>query len=69
MTDRYYALTVILEKDTRDDDAERLIEAIQMIKGMQEVKPLIADPSTWMAEQRSRRGLGDKLWQVLYPKC
>ncbi len=68
MTDRYYALTVILEKDIRDDDASRMIEAIQMIKGVQEVKPLISNPSIYMAQERARRELGDKLWKVLYPK-
>lgn len=68
MTDRYYALTVILEKDMRDDDAENIIEAIKMIKGVLKVKPSIANPDTWMAEERARRELGEKLWAVLYPK-
>ncbi len=68
MTDRYYALTVILEKDMREDDAERMIEAIQMIKGVQNVQPLISNPDIWMAEERAKRELGKKLWQVLYPE-
>ncbi len=68
MTDRYYALTVILEKDMRDDDAERMIDAIQMIKGVQDVKPLISNPDTWMAEERARGELSKKLWNVLYPE-
>ncbi len=68
MTDRYHSLTVILEKDMRDDDAERMIEAIQMIKGVLDVKPVISDPTSWMAEERARRELGEKLWNVLYPK-
>jgi len=28
MTDRYYALTVLLDEDIRDDDAEAIINAI-----------------------------------------
>ncbi len=68
MTDRFYALTVILEKDIRDDDAEPMINAIKMIKGVQDVQPHIADPSVWMAQERARRDLGEKLWHVLYPK-
>jgi hypothetical protein len=68
MTDRYYALTVILEKDMRDDDTEKIIEAIKMIKGVLDVKPLISDPTTWMAQERAKRELGEKLWNVLYPK-
>jgi len=68
MTDRFYALTVLLEKDIRSDDAEPLIEAIKMIKCVQDVKPHISDAETWMAEERARRELGEKIWNVLYPK-
>lgn len=68
MTDRYYALTVILEKDMRDDDSESLIQAIKMIKGVLSVKGNVSDPVSWMAEERARRELGDKLWNILYPK-
>lgn len=65
MTDKYYALTVILEKDIRADDAEKMIEAIQMIKGIKDVKPLVSDPVSWMAEERAKRELADKLFQIL----
>ncbi len=68
MTDRYYALTVVLEKDIRDDDAEPILNAIKMIKGVQDVQPHISDPGTWVAQERARRELGEKLWYVLYPK-
>lgn len=37
MTDRYFALTVLLKKDTREDDAERILNAIEMIKGVSKV--------------------------------
>ncbi len=68
MTDRYYALTVVLEKDMRDDDAECVIEAIRMIKHVKNVKPLIANPHTWMAEERARNEIAKKLWAVLHEK-
>jgi len=68
MTDRYHALTVILEKDIRSDDAESLISAIKMIKGVLNVKPRISDATTWMAEERARMELGKKLLDILYPK-
>lgn len=68
MTNRYYALTLILEKDVREDDASSLIEAVKMMKGVLDVKPHITDPTTWMAEERARRDLGVKLWEILYPK-
>ena len=45
-----------------------MIEAIQMIKGVQDVKPLISNPDIWMAEERAKRELSKKLWEVFYPK-
>lgn len=68
MTDRYYALTVILEKDYRDDDAESIINAIKMIKGVLEVKGMISNADTWMAEERARREIGKKLLDIVFPK-
>lgn len=68
MTDRYYALTVALEKDIRDDDAENILAAIKMIKGVLNVKPHISNPDVWMAEERARRELGKKLLDIVFPK-
>lgn len=68
MTDRYNYLTVALEKDMRSDDAEALIEAIRMLRGVENVAPHVADPGDWTAEQRVRQELSQKLWAVLHPK-
>lgn len=68
MTDRYYALTVILEKDIREDDAEPILNAIRMIKGVQDVKGNVSDVSTYIAQEKARRHFGEKLWHVLYPE-
>ena len=68
MTDRYNTLTVVLEKDMRDDDAEALLAAIRQLRGVLGVSGNVADASAYMAEERAKRELGDKLWQVLYPK-
>ena len=68
MTDRYNSLTVVLEKDFRDDDAEHLINAIKMIKGVLSVKGNISDYSDLVAEERVRRELVAKLWEVIHPK-
>lgn len=66
MTDRYYALTVILEKDIRDDDAKPILDAIKTIRGVLNVKPHISDPGTWMAEERARNDLGRKILDIIY---
>lgn len=68
MTDRVFALTVVLEADTRTDDVEALTNAIKMFRGVLDVTNHIANPSTYMAQERARRELGEKLWGVLYPK-
>lgn len=68
MTDKYYALTVILDKDIRDDDAQPLIEAIKMLKGVIDVTPHVSTLETHVAYHRARIELGQKLLQVLYPE-
>jgi len=65
MTDRFYALTVALEKDTRDDDAERIIHAIKMIKGVLDVKGNISNPDVWMSEERAKQELKIKIYNLL----
>ena len=67
MTDRYHSLTVVLADDTRDDDADALIKAIMMMKGVCAVAGNVADATAHMAEARARREYADKLWEVLCP--
>ena len=56
MTDRYNFLVVVLEENIRDDDAETILNAIRMVKGVLSV------------EGNVRMELGNKLLEVLYPK-
>ena len=67
MTDRYHSIGVVLKKDIRDDDAQCVLDAIKMIKGVLSVKPYVSDFDTNMAEERAKRELSDKLWKVLHP--
>ena len=68
MADRFNVLTVVLEKDTREDDAQCLIDAIKMLRGVLSVKGNVSKHTDYMAEERVRRKLGEKLWEVIYPK-
>lgn len=68
MTDRFNALTVVLEKDIRDDDAEAIIQAIKMVKGVLSVDGNVADIEAHLATERVRRELLQKLIGVLCPK-
>lgn len=68
MTDRYHTLTVVLEKDTRTDDAEALINAIRMLKGVISVDGVVSDFDSHMAYSRVRSELSDELLAVLHPE-
>jgi hypothetical protein len=68
MTDRFHTLTVVLEKDIRDDDAQRLIDAIKHMRHVLTVTGKVADLDSHMAYERARADLGEKIWEVLYPK-
>ena len=65
MTDRFNYLTVALEKDTRDDDAEQILNAIRMIKGVASVKGNVKSQGDWMAEQRIRIEVRDRLFDII----
>lgn len=58
MTDRFLTLTVVLDRDYRDDDAQSIIDAIKMVKGVLSVKGNVADGSEYMAIERARHELG-----------
>lgn len=69
MTDRHAGYIVVLEKDIREDDAEDIITAIGMIRGVLKCKPMVADPMNYIAEQRARHELHMKWLEVVYPEA
>ena len=68
MSDRYNAITVVLEKDTRDDDAQDILTALKMIKGVIAAEPNIVNVDSFVSDTRARSELGTKLFEVLYSK-
>lgn len=68
MTTRVKGFVVALEQDIREDAAERIVDAIKMIRGVLSVEASVADHTDWMARERARRELGDKLMEVVFPK-
>lgn len=68
MSNRINTITVVLEKETREDDCERILEAIRMVRGVLSVEADVADSTDFMAIERARRELGQKMWEILYPK-
>ena len=67
MTDKYNTLTVVLERDIRDDDAEVLLSAIRQLRGVLHVEGNVANVGAFMAEERARHELGQKLIEIVYP--
>jgi inosine-uridine nucleoside N-ribohydrolase len=65
MTDRYSSLTVVLEKDIREDDAQALVAAIHQLRGVLTVEGNVANLSEFVIEQRVRQEFREKLWEVL----
>ncbi len=65
MSDRIKALTVVLERDNRDDDTQKLIEAIEMFQGVAKVLPLKVTSDDYLARERVRVELERKLWNAL----
>lgn len=52
MTTRLKALTVILDSDIREDDAESLIAAIRQLRGVGTVESVEASSTDYYARQR-----------------
>jgi len=67
MTDRIHSINVVLEENTRVDDAEYILNAIRMIKGVIAADGNVADFESHMAESRARIDLHEKLFAVLRP--
>jgi hypothetical protein len=68
MTDRYNTLTVVLERDVRDDDAAPLLQAIRLMRGVADVRGNVTDQAGFMAEARARREFQNRLWRALDDK-
>ncbi|KKL04890.1 hypothetical protein LCGC14_2611520 [marine sediment metagenome] len=68
MTDRIFAITVLLEEDIPEDEVESILRAIEMIKRGHTVEPHVANRELWAATHRARQELVQKLWEVLYPE-
>ena len=68
MTDKINSLIVTLEKDMREDDAQEIISAVSMIKGVLSVKPNIALPiDEHVAKERLKTDLFLKISHVFFP--
>jgi hypothetical protein len=65
MSDSIKGLIVMFDKDYKNEDAESIARAIRMIKGVGKVDFLVANIDDWLARNRVRHELKEKLWDVL----
>ena len=65
MTDRLVGVVVTFHEDMRVDDAQPLIDAMRLIRGVVDVSPVVSDVVSRMAEQRAKRQLSEKLLEAL----
>lgn len=65
MTDKVKGLVVSFDADIREDDCQRITEAILMIKGVSEVNQSIATPDDWMNRSRIKSEIKEKLLEIV----
>lgn len=65
MTNRYCSFIVVLDQDLRQDDAQVLVDAIKLLRGVLTVTPLAADANYQTAELRAHIALNEKLLKIL----
>lgn len=67
MTTRLKGLTVVFEHDIREDDAEHIVNAIRMIRGVLKVLPVETTTDDIYVEERVRRELYKRVFAALDP--
>lgn len=65
MTDRIKGLTIVLEDNIRDDDCDRITEAIEMVKGVVSVTRHVEDADHYMAKEQVKREIGGKIMELV----
>lgn len=61
MTDRHAGYLVTIERDIREDDAQGILDAISMIRGVLVAEPVTGGIQQQIADNRARNGLVQKI--------
>lgn len=67
MTDRHIAYVVTLERATRADDSQHLLDLIARMRGVASVEPVVQNGATEAAYQRALHDLRGQVAAVLWP--
>lgn len=65
MTDRHAGYIVVLDKDSRSDNAEATLNALRMVRGVLSVEPVVSNIEVHIAEERAKRELLTKIYDFL----
>jgi len=65
MTDRIRHLTVVLDQDYRDDDVQRIVDAIRMTRGVESVGLNVADADAYVARETAKSEMRQKIQNFL----
>ena len=65
MTDRHAGYLVVLGGDVREDDAEAIITALSMVRGVIAVQPVVGTPELHISERRAKSALPRKLREAI----
>jgi hypothetical protein len=65
MTARHAGYVVTLNENVRDDDAEDVITALRMVKGVLTVEPVEGDSVMAMAEARAKHEITMRVYDAL----
>lgn len=65
MADLVKGLTVVLERDIRDDDAQAIISAIQQIRGVASVTPHITTGEDYFVARRTKLKIAERFTEVI----
>jgi len=65
MTTRFKGCTVAFTQDIREDDAESMLNAIRMIKGVIAVEPVESSGEDFIIRARLVREVSEKLYGVI----
>ncbi|MEE9338446.1 MAG: hypothetical protein V3U87_10225 [Methylococcaceae bacterium] len=65
MTDRLNGVTITFDRDIREDDAERILDAFRMVKGVVHVEPNIVTHKDHFTEMKVKTDVRDKLYKFI----
>lgn len=65
MTDRHSGYLVTLAADIREDDAQPLLAAMRLLRGVIAVEPIINLPEVMIAEARANADWRDRILEML----